>query len=173
MGHPLGLQMIQAEFELVRKKIDAAFNMLHDNDTIRLWYENLKSFDYTDVDTSASEFIYSNNRRPTIADIVTGARASKARRTRPPEIHGKRLVKCPYCNDTGLIVTESPNGGWNGRPCDECGMGRVKHPWEYKTEEEREAILKDEEKQGLRPPRDVYEAPKEFYLMYNYGVEKI
>ena len=165
--------MTQEQFEPIRFKLDKAFNVLHDDETILLWFENLESFDHEDVDTAAKEFIYSNNRRPTIADIVTGARASKARRTRHPEVHRNRLVKCPYCNDTGLIVTESPHGGWNGRPCTHCEMGKVKHPWEFKTAEEKEQILKEEERQGLRPPREVFEATKEQYMLYNYGVEKI
>lgn len=168
--------MTQIEFETIRRKIDLAFNNLHEDDAVRLWYDNLKEFDANDVDRAVGEYIYSNNRRPTVADIVQGARQSRNRRTKPIDIHNTKTVRCPYCNDTGLIITETPVGAHHpgavtGRPCTHCEKGRINHPWDFKTDEEREKILQEEERQGLKPPRDVHVAPKEFYEWYCFGTE--
>ena len=165
--------MTKPEFETIRYKIDLAFNNLHEDDVVRLWYENLMDFSVDDVDTAVNDFIYNNNRRPTIADIVQGSRLSKNRRTRPIDIYNTKTVKCPYCNDSGLIVTVSPKGVWNGRPCTHCSKGKEKHPFDLLTPEEQEVVYKEEERQGLRPCRHPFEATKEQYMLYNYGVEKI
>lgn len=173
---PHGSQMTKSEFETIRRKIDLAFNNLHDDETIVLWYDNLKEFSADDVEKAVADYIYNNNRRPTVADIVQGSRMSKVRRTRPIDVHNTKTVKCPYCNDTGLIVTEHPGGKHHpgaivGTPCTHCEAGRIKHPWEFKTEDEKEKILQEEERQGLKPPRDVHVAPKEFYEWYCFGTE--
>lgn len=160
--------MIVAEFELIQRKLDTAFSMLHDDDSIRLWFNNLKDFDYCDVDASVSAFIYSNNRRPTIGDIVNGAKQNRARRTRPPEIQKSKTVRCPYCKDTGLIFTHYRYTSV-AHPCTECDLGRITHPWDFKTDEEKEECIREEEKRGLRPPRVYHEAPKEYYLDYIAG----
>ena len=163
--------MIASEFGMIQQKLHGAFSILSDKPDQQVWFDALKAYDYSDVDAAVTEFIYSNNRRPTIADIADGARRNKAIRTQPIDFRNTKTVKCPYCNDTGLIVTETPLGVKNGTPCDHCGLGRVKHPWYYKTEEEKEEYIKDEERRGLRPPRKIYEASKEFYMMYNYGIK--
>ena len=165
--------MIANEFGIIQRKLHASFGILSDADDQRVWYDSLRQYDFEDVDASVSAYIYANNRRPTIADIVNGARVNKSKRSRPPEFRGRATVSCPFCKDKGLIITVTPMGIVNGRPCDKCGMGRAKHPWEFKSEEEKEQALKEEEQRGLHPPRDVFEASKEQYMLYNYGVEKI
>ena len=163
--------MIASEFGLIVRKMHAAYNMLNEQDDQRVWFNALKEFDYTDVDVAVTDFVYANNRRPTIADIVDAAKRNKRRRTMPTDIHRTKLVKCPYCHDTGLVVTTTPTGVVVGHACTECGMGRVKHPWDFLGEEEREKALKEEERQGLKPPRDAHEAPEEYYMWYCYGVQ--
>ena len=156
------------EFGAIYQKLHASFGMLYEKADQEVWFNALNGFDFVDVDAAVSEFVYANNRRPTIADIADGARKSKARRTRQPDIRRSKTVKCPYCKDTGLIFTRYRYTEV-ARACTQCEMGRIKHPWDFKTDEEKEAYIREEEKQGLRPPRSYHEATKEFYLAYISG----
>lgn len=160
--------MKNEEFGIIYQKLHASFGMLYDRADQKVWFNALNGFDFVDVDSAVSEFVYANNRRPTIADIADGARKHKARRTRQPDIQRSKTVKCPYCKDTGLIITKYM-GACVGRPCTSCEMGRIKHPWDFLSDKEKEEYIREEEKQGLRPPRSYHEAPKDFYLAYITG----
>ena len=153
---------------MIVQKLHASFGMLNEKDDQRVWFDALKPIDFADVDAAVSSFIYSNNRRPTIADIVNGAKQNKSRRTRQPEIQKSKTVRCPYCKDTGLVFTHYKYTSV-AHPCTECELGRITHPWDFKTDEEKEEYIRDEEKRGLRPPRSYHEAPKEYYLDYITG----
>ena len=143
--------------------------MLRDNAEQRTWYEQLKEFDFSDVNQSVNDYISMNNRRPTPADIISGAKRYRSTRRAAADYHNERLVKCNQCNDTGWVNTVSPTGTWTAHPCTVCGRGREVCPGYFLTDEEREAALKEEEKQGLKPPRNVHVAPDDFRDWYLYG----
>ena len=162
--------MIVAEYQEVIRKLYGAYGMLREHAEQQTWYEQLKDFDFQDVNASVNDYISVNNRRPAPADIVNGARRHKTSRRMESNYRGERLVHCPYCNDKGLIVTTSAKGIVTGTPCTYCGKGRENYPWDFHTKEEQDEILKEEERRGLHPPRHPYEAPKEFYMEYVYGL---
>jgi len=157
----------------VGQKLYSAYGMLRYPDEQDLWFNQLERYDTDVVNIAVTDYISVNSRRPTPADIINECKRIISTRRSMDNYHNERLVKCPYCNDSGLIVTMSPKGIWNGRPCTHCPKGRENYPWEFLTPEEQEAYLKEEERQGLHPPRKVLEASKEFYMLYNYGREKI
>lgn len=166
--------MRKDEFDdIVGRKLYGAFGMMRYQEEKDLWFEQLAEFDADVVNIAITDYISVNNRRPTPADIINESKRVISTRRSMDNYRNEKLVKCPYCYDRGLIITVSPKGIVNGRPCTHCSKGREKYPWSFLTPDEQEKVLKEEERQGLKPPRDVHVAPKEYYNMYNYGVEKI
>lgn len=164
--------MQKVEFDdIVGRKLYGAYGMMRYTDEQNLWFEQLKDFQADVVNAAITDYISVNTRRPTPADIIGECKRIISTRRSMDNYRNERLVSCPFCHDRGLIVTKTPMGIWNGRPCTECGKGREKYPWYFLTDEEKEKAMKEEERQGLKPPRSVFSASKEFYNWYNYGTE--
>lgn len=165
--------MIANEFKMIIEKLMSVYrgqNFLQTETEQRTWYGQLQKFDFQDVDKAVNDWISYNKWPPTPSDILTQARRYQEGRKQAAfesNFRQEKLVHCPHCNDRGLIVTVSPSGIYNGRPCTFCPKGREKYPWYFLTDEEKEASIQEEERQGRRPPRDVYETPEEDWLIYN------
>ena len=88
--------MIAVEFQEIIRKLYGAYGMLKDTSEQRTWYEQLKDFDYSDVNNAVNDYISVNNRRPTPADIISGAKRYLSERRARRDYHIERLSKCPY-----------------------------------------------------------------------------
>lgn len=162
--------MIATEFNEIIGRMYGAYGMLADQESQRVWYEQLKEFDFADIRTAVDDYTRYNSRRPTIADIIEGTRRVRRTRQAQANIHQERLVRCPYCNDTGLVTKITPTGIRVGHPCESCPRGRENYPWYFMSDDERETALKEAEKRGEKPPRKPHQASHEFYMQYCYGV---
>ena len=165
--------MIAAEFGEIVKKLYGAYGILSERDQQVVWFEQLRNIDYSEVEEAVNDWIRYNAYKPSIADIVEGAKRIRSVRQTEKNFRQMRLVKCPICGDTGLVVKETPRGGFVGSPCTSCNLGRERYPWYFMSEEDKERWFKEEEKQGRKPPRHPHVASDEFYLMYHYGIDHV
>lgn len=165
--------MIVAEFEIIANKLYGAFGMLTDEETQRVWWNQLKDLPLSDVEQAVDDYTRYNSRRPTVAEIFDGAKRVRLQRQVENDFHNVRLVRCPVCNDTGLVVKITPKGIAVGTPCTDCPRGKTNYPWYFLSDDEKAEWIKEEEKQGRKPPKHPSEASEEFYMMYCYGIENV
>lgn len=152
------------ETQRIIAKLKASYYIDTRTEAVQVWHTHLMQFDAGTVDDAVMDYIASEKKTPTIADIVERCKAVMTARRQIADPNA-RTVKCPYCHDLGLIVYESPTGLAMGRPCTQCRRGRERYPWEFMTRDEKQAYREAEAKKGRIVP--VYhEASDEFYKVY-------
>ena len=164
------------EYREIVRMLRGSFRQLFQTDEqTEVWWTWLKEDDFFEAKMGVTAYIMKETREPTVAAIIDSIEKERERE-RSRKMYttipaNTKTVRCIHCKDTGLIVTETKTQVLVSRPCRECEMGRKNYPWEFLTDEEKEEWFQKEEKKGRRPCRHPYEASKEFYLMYCYGIE--
>lgn len=161
---------IQEYKEIVRLLKGSFRFMLQTREQEEVWLTWLKNYEFADVKAGVTRYILSSAKEPTVRDIIESIeKAQEAERMRRSYDRQQRMVHCPHCRDTGLIVTESPTGILQSRPCEMCERGRENYPFYFKTDEEKEQWYRDNAAKGAVRP---FEASQEFVNAYVYGVVK-
>ena len=152
--------------EIVRLLKGSYRFLMQEQDQIMVWWTWLKDYTFEEAKSGVTQYIMNNTREPNAGDIVNAIeKARDANRYRQQYDANQRMGHCPHCRDTGLIVTESPTGIKQGRPCEMCERGRQRYPFWFI--EDKDEWYKDHP-EFPRP----YEAPQSFVDTYVYGVKK-
>lgn len=153
-------------------------DIMPDANSVAVWRDTFEDYTFKEVEHAAVEYMKTNYYKPTPADIIACIPAripAAAYKPAPQKKYetmpdGKvvRVVKCKWCRDSGLIITTSPTGIDQGRPCTHCEMGRINYPWYFLTEQEKADYNAKELKAGRSVP-NYYYAPDDFRKAYLYG----
>lgn len=138
--------------------------MQTDEAAAQVWYTHFADYDAGLVREAVMDYMRTERKPPTIADIVDRCDTVRKARRKAPDPNA-RTVRCPYCRDRGLIMRETPTGVIVGHPCTECSSGRERYPWRFLSPEEQQAYKEREAKAG-RPYVEPHECSREFYEMY-------
>ena len=111
----------------IKKILNAAWrDVMKDEQSMAVWLDTFKNYDFGIVADAAREHIKTNKFRPTPADIIMLIPAKTAQNytkvfvpktERMPDGSTRRVISCRRCNDLGLITWEDENGCVVGRPC--------------------------------------------------------
>ena len=162
--------MIATEFDGIKRILKGRYNLFEDNADVFRWYEELKGFDYSVVKEAVNDWIINDGWKPEVVNIVERCKDvicwnAKIKATQEPNV---KTISCPYCRDSGLIITTTPTGIDQGRPCTHCVKGRQNYPWYFLSDEEKREYNAKEIKAGRSVPFYHY-APDEFRQVYLYG----
>lgn len=164
--------MIATEFDEIQRILNGRYKLCQTRDEAFRWFEALKPYDFSVVKEAVNDWIINDGWKPEVVNIVE--RCKDVLRWRQQamvnEEPNERTVACPFCHDTGLIITTHPTGVSTGKPCPHCSRGKKNYPWEFLNEEERREFNEKRIKQGISVPK-YHEAPREFYKAYVYGVK--
>ena len=155
------------EMTTIAEQLRAAYRILNTEAETQVWYTYLKDFAFDVVNAAVKDYIMTEPRIPSIANIVQYCKdTEKARRNTARNYDpNAKTVKCVFCKDRGLIYYQTPTGVIQGRPCDKCEEGRRRYPWKFLTEEQKQAWKESEAKKG-RPYVEPHECSREFYELY-------
>ena len=165
--------MIATEFDEIQRILNGRYKLCNSQDEAFRWYEGLKAFDFSVVKEAVNDWIVNDGWKPEVVNIAERCRdimrwRQQSRVNLDPN---EKTVGCTYCRDSGLIVTTTPTGIVQGRPCDKCFRGKKNYPWAFLSEKEKEDYNAKEIKAGRSVPK-VHTAPEEFKKAYLYGDEK-
>lgn len=162
--------MIATEFDGIKRILKGRYNLFEDNADVFRWYEELKGFDYSVVKEAVNDWIINDGWKPEVVNIVERCKDvirwnAKIKAAQEPNV---KTISCPHCRDSGLIITTSPTGIDQGRPCTFCPKGRQNYPWYFLTQQEKDEYNAKEIKAGRSVPIYHY-APDDFRQAYLYG----
>lgn len=162
--------MIVAEFDGIKRILHGRYNLFADKADVERWYEGLKQFDYSVVKEAVNDWIINDGWKPEVVNIVERCKDvikwnTKIRAAEEPNV---KTVACPYCHDSGLIITTYPTGAQAAKPCEHCHKGRINYPWYFLSDDEKREYNAKEIKAGRSVPNYHY-APDEFRQAYLYG----
>lgn len=163
--------MTKEEFKQVVDTLKGAYKWMFDTEEkVLSWYSFLRDYPYGEVKMGVTRYVLNYKDEPTIADILDSTAAAR-RENRVRTNMRVKSVKCIYCQDTGLIISESPTGVMLGRPCTKCDRGRQNYPWDFLDDKERADYYDRELRRGrmAQPPST---ADKDFYMAYVFGRTK-
>lgn len=167
--------MISAEMQEIRRILNGKYKICQTMDETERWFYQLKEFDFATVKEAINDWIINDGWKPEVVNIVERCkdvqRWKKQLQAAAPDPNEK-TVGCPYCRDSGLIVTTSPTGIVQGRPCDKCFRGKKNYPWAFMSEHDKADYNAKEIKAGRSVPK-VHRAPDDFRAWYVYGKEKV
>lgn len=163
--------MLTVEFDEVKRILNGRYKICEDQTEIVRWFEALKPYDFPVVKEAVNDWIINDGWKPEVVNIVERCKdvLRWRQQARVNEEPNERTVACPYCHDSGLIITRHPTGVNTGKPCPHCSRGKKNYPWAFLSEEERREYNEKEIKAGRQVPK-YHEAPRDFYLAYVYGV---
>lgn len=163
--------MLTVEFDEVKRILNGRYKICEDQTEIVRWFEALKTYDFLVVKEAVNDWIINDGWKPEVVNIVERCKdvIRWRQQARVNEEPNERTIACPYCHDSGLIITKHPTGVNTGKPCPHCSRGKKNYPWTFLSEEERREYNEKEIKAGRQVPK-YHEAPKDFYLAYVYGV---
>ena len=160
--------MTQQEFSDIIYKLKGNWrNMFDTEEQQMLWWTYLRDYEAADASAGVVKYILSETIEPKIAAITDYIDKAKKER-KYAKVDPSTAVHCIHCKDRGLIITESPTGVMLGKPCDMCGRGRERHPWEFMSKQEQDEWYVEEGRKGRKPERP-FESTKAQYLAYVEG----
>lgn len=165
--------MITTEFDEIRRILHGRYKMFEDQADVIRWYEGLKAYDFATVKEAVNDWIVNDGWKPEVVNIAERCKdvirwKKQIRATQEPNV---KTIACPYCHDSGLIITTTPTGIEQGRPCTHCIKGKLNYPWYFLSQQEKDEYNAREIKAGRSVPKYHY-APEEFRNAYLYGTTK-
>ncbi len=163
--------MLANEFDEIKRILSGRYKVCNEGPEVIRWYESLKEFDFAIVKEAVNDWIINDGWKPEVVNIVERCRDvqrwKRQLQAAAPDPNEK-TVGCPHCRDSGLIITTSPTGIVQGRPCDKCFRGKKNYPWAFMSEHDRADYNAKEIKAGRSVPK-VHHAPDDFRAWYVYG----
>ena len=137
--------MTEREFVDIRNLLQVYQGCCRTEPEVKAWWSTLKNYDFAKVYNAVEAYIKTETRPPVPASIIS--RIPKANPTqkfvpRFETVNGKkvRVVQCPRCNDTGLVIWYDEEQRAIGRPCN-CPAGHHFFRWGWLTREEKEEYI--------------------------------
>ena len=138
--------MNQTEFQSIVNLLQVYPGCCRVKGDIDAWWNTLKDYDYNKIRDATENYIRTESKTPVPAAIIgriirTAPKGNIA--PRYEKINGKetRVYQCLRCRDEGIVQWEDKEQRVIGRPC-LCEAGRTKHPWGFKTKEEKEEYIR-------------------------------
>lgn len=155
------------EMTTIAEQLRAAYRILNTEAETQVWYTYLREFDFDIANAAVTDYIMTEPRIPSIANIVQYCNDTIRARRNPTRTYdpNAKTVKCRFCKDRGLVLRITPTGILEGDPCTNCEEGRLRYPWQFLTEEQKQAWKESEAKKG-RPYVEPHECSREFYELY-------
>lgn len=153
-------------------------DIMPDASSVAVWRDTFEDYTFKEIEQAAIDYMKANYYKPTPADIIGmipvkvpaaayNSAPAKMYETMP-DGRVQRVIKCRWCNDSGLIINTYPTGAQAAQPCEHCEMGRINYPWYFLSPEEKAEYNAKEIKAGRSVPNYHY-APDEFRQAYLYG----
>lgn len=147
-----------------------AKDFIPDKDTADMWFNYFNQYIVDDVKVAVADYIRNESYAPTIHELdVYCKKAQSTRKTVENISKAKtKYVKCLNCLDEGYTLKTYPNGSDECVPCD-CEAGRTRFKWFFLSKKERNDIMMEEARRGLKPCFSPWTCSEEFTRSYYSG----